>query len=595
MYDNRVDIMCVCETWLNSATPDSFVSIDGYTIVRTDVVGEVRKHGVCIYVAESISFESVNLAIANLHAIRLHSSGAFVLVVYRPPSNTAADNTRLVEFIGGFVDGREVLLVGDLNLPGVDWVDGFAVSSAGDSLSIQFSECFNLCGFTQWVSEPTFCYSDNILDIVLTNVDDRVGDVTVLPPFPHCGHSPVLLSYMFMKADAGAISRSVTRCWHRGNYNGIIYHLSLTDWDFEFDDLDVDGIADRFVSLLASLINYFIPTKFKSNSKKQCYNPPTALKKERKRAWDQYKQMRSDHGRRSEEAIYALSVYEEINDYFRNYQVSCQSSYEFSLSCKFKEKPKLFHHYIRSKKVGAPKVGPLRLHDGTISDDGGTMAELFSRAFASVFSNVVPASPVPHVSYTGTIDSINIDLDEVEQELCELDDGGSMGPDDLHPCLLKSCRSQLAYPLWYIFCISLSVGIVPQAWKLSNVICIFKKGSRYNPLNYRPISLNSVCSKVMERIVAKKLTMFLDDNSILSADQYGFRAGRSVEDQLLVTYNEVTEWLNCGHCVDVVLFDFAKAFDSVCHSIPFSLISCMLLVSAVRCFLGWSLFLLVDL
>ena len=106
----------------------------------------------------------------------------------------------------------------------------------------------------------------------------------------------------------------------------------------------------------------------------------------------------------------------------------------------------------------------------------------------------------------------------------------------------------------------------------------------YGPLNYRPISLNSVCSKVMERVVVKKLMKFLDDNCILSVEQYGFRPGRSVEDQLLVTYSEVSKWIDCGHCVDVVLFDFSKAFDRVCHSV---LIDKLYAIGVRGCLLAW--------
>ena len=64
----------------------------------------------------------------------------------------------------------------------------------------------------------------------------------------------------------------------------------------------------------------------------------------------------------------------------------------------------------------------------------------------------------------------------------------------------------------------------------------------------------------------------METNSILNDDQFSFRCGRSVEDQLLQTYNAaVSKWMmDTGNVVDVILFDFSKAFDTVNHQILFT-------------------------
>ena len=82
---------------------------------------------------------------------------------------------------------------------------------------------------------------------------------------------------------------------------------------------------------------------------------------------------------------------------------------------------------------------------------------------------------------------------------------------------------------------------LPLAWLSSYVVPIYKKGPRSDPLNYRPISLTSVICKTLERLVTDHLVSFLESNSLLSDDQFGFRSGRSTEDQLLVTYSEVAD------------------------------------------------------
>ena len=68
---------------------------------------------------------------------------------------------------------------------------------------------------------------------------------------------------------------------------------------------------------------------------------------------------------------------------------------------------------------------------------------------------------------------------------------------------------------------------------------LFKNGSRCNPLNYRPVSLTSVCCKSLERVIVSQLTEYLETSGLLSSNQFVFRKGRSVEDQLLLTYAEV--------------------------------------------------------
>ena len=71
----------------------------------------------------------------------------------------------------------------------------------------------------------------------------------------------------------------------------------------------------------------------------------------------------------------------------------------------------------------------------------------------------------------------------------------------------------------------------------------------------------------MERIIASALMDYLENNNILSECQYGFRAGRSTEDQLLIVYDDITRWYDQGYTVDLLMFDFSKVFDVVNHDL----------------------------
>ena len=96
---------------------------------------------------------------------------------------------------------------------------------------------------------------------------------------------------------------------------------------------------------------------------------------------------------------------------------------------------------------------------------------------------------------------------------------------------------------------SLEEGTIPQAWKIANIIPIYKKGLHSNPLNYRPVSLTSVCSKTMERLIAKELMNYLEINNILSKYQFGFRPSRSVLDLHLLMYDFITLEYDKGNIV----------------------------------------------
>ena len=106
---------------------------------------------------------------------------------------------------------------------------------------------------------------------------------------------------------------------------------------------------------------------------------------------------------------------------------------------------------------------------------------------------------------------------------------------------------------------------VPEEWRKANVVPIFKKGDHAAASNYRPVSLTSICSKVMEHIVSSQVMRHLDLNNILDNAQHGFRKRRSCESQLLLSANDFLKSLDGSTQMDAILLDFAKAFDKVAH------------------------------
>ena len=105
-------------------------------------------------------------------------------------------------------------------------------------------------------------------------------------------------------------------------------------------------------------------------------------------------------------------------------------------------------------------------------------------------------------------------------------------------------------------------------WTLANVAPIFKKGSKLQAVNYRPVYLILTCitCKLFERIVCKHILGHLEERGILTDLQHGFRTGRSCETQLITTFQDIASAYNKkGSQIDIAVLNFSKAFDTVPH------------------------------
>ena len=141
----------------------------------------------------------------------------------------------------------------------------------------------------------------------------------------------------------------------------------------------------------------------------------------------------------------------------------------------------------------------------------------------------------------------------------------SPGSDNAHPLVIQKCAQTLAKPIALLFRQSLDQGELPKAWLEANVTPIFKKGSRASPANYRPISLTSIICKLMEKIIKDDLMNYLNKNKLINKQQHGFVHNKACNTNLLETMDTLTKLLSDKESFDLLLLDFAKAFDKVAH------------------------------
>ena len=162
------------------------------------------------------------------------------------------------------------------------------------------------------------------------------------------------------------------------------------------------------------------------------------------------------------------------------------------------------------------------------------------------------------------------DEDEIELIISSFDVGKAYGPNSIPTELLHLLKKDLARPLALLFNLSFSSGVFPDLLKISKTIPIFKKGSRLQVSNYRPISLLSNLNKILEKLMYSRLYSFLSDHNIFYNLQFGFRAKHSTNLALLDIIEQVRTSLDNKKFACGIFVDFQKAFDTANHDILIS-------------------------
>ena len=148
-----------------------------------------------------------------------------------------------------------------------------------------------------------------------------------------------------------------------------------------------------------------------------------------------------------------------------------------------------------------------------------------------------------------------------ELQLGNLNAREASGPDSLSPHLLKFLANELSPQITFIFKQSYDTDDCSKEL----ITPVHKKGAKFDPRNYRPISITSICCKVIEYIILSHINKHLTSNNILYKSQHGFRSGISCETQFILAVHEWASTLNAKGQADIVLLDVSKAFDKVSH------------------------------
>jgi len=232
-----------------------------------------------------------------------------------------------------------------------------------------------------------------------------------------------------------------------------------------------------------------------------------------------------------------------------------------------------------TRPKGVPAISKLTV-DGNDISDPIKMSEEFNKYFCNVGADLANnlQSSKQNSHYTkflppsrlNTFACESISHSEIQNTISKLKSKKSCGPDRFNAKFIQDYEDCIIPQLHYIYNLSVNTGIFPSLLKIAKILPIYKKGVRSLTSNYRPISILNTFSKILESIIAERLTKYITKYEILYKYQFGFRQKHSTKLALLDSIDEIYASLNEKKYVAAVFFDLSKAFDSLDRNILLS-------------------------
>ena len=490
-----------------SILPGEFNISGGYQLFHNFDIND-NGRGTLLYVKEDLQpkevFFDTSFDECVFSEIRLNNSDILLVgVMYRSESGSAENNDKLTALLNEIHEKKysQVLLMGDINYPKIDWESWHAPGE--NSRESKFIDCLQDNFYTQHVDKPTRWRgtdTPNVLDLIITK-DENLTDLEYQSPIGKSDHCVLIFDY---NCYAILQEKKMTKTlYDRADYVGLKAEIDEISWaDMFHNNEDINEVWNIFITKLEELKDKYVPKRTysrKGNKGKFPLDEETRKLITKKHALSRKAASNNtDENRRA---------YNKMRNKVSNIVKKMKKTFERNLAKKAKKNPKDFFKFIKSKSKVKTGVGDLHTDPGDesspLTSDDREKAEILSNFYQSVFTiepdGEIPLLPDKELLYD--MPALEISESKIEKILKKLKPDKSPGPDGLHPRFFNELASSLSKPLCQIFMISLTTHTLPNQWKEAKISTIFKKGNKKVASNYRPVSLTSIVCKIMETII----------------------------------------------------------------------------------------------
>lgn len=559
------DVICVVETWLAEEINSSEISLANYQLFRLDR----NRHGggVLMYIRNNLVARVLLCGPHNLELLVVSISNSVntfcIGTFYRPPGSLCTTMDYLCTSLASIDLSRfsNFVLIGDFNINYED---------PHHPLYHQLQSVVQSFSLSQVVPDPTHTTASGtatLIDLALLSNPELLLKCDVIPPLSnssqwgtdsdHCGVN-LQLRWRCGGQHAKTFPRPIWR-YAQADFPKACQLIDDFEWDSIFDESSVNESVKNWERKFLQIMDECIPKGILPKKRNLPWLTKNLVRAMRKRNF---------FFRRAKKS--GLSTHFQQYRNMRNKTVTMMRNAKksfFSSLCMADKKK--FWKTMKLLRKDQSTIPFLSYNDMTAQDDSGK-ANMLNEFFSECFNSVLPPlSNQEKLSLRQPAEECPEELLFTESEVLHLlqtiDVSKATGPDNVSGRMLKATAANIAPSITKIFNQSIKTGEFPQTWKRSNVAPVPKSSNKSSPTHYRPISLLSILSKLLERHIYYLVASHLDEFHPISQSQWGFQSGKSTVTALLETTHNWFQLMEDGKEVGAVFFDFRKAFDSVPH------------------------------
>jgi len=568
LIKEEIDILCLQETEIEDGFDMNILNINGYEL-ETDLVNNTTR--TAIYIKTTMNYErlqtqGLNRNIIILKITQQNMPHLFISAIYRPWKNIdglSQDNafSGQVEEMKRLIPRNcECMVLGDFNI-------NYEKRNNRNMVNRNLNQILNIMvenhlleqvvRFDTWSRSVNGQFRSSILDHVYVNDSAKIKSIIPLS-IPISDHVPVKVEYEFQNK---SIRKTVmVRNWK--GYSREKWLGLLCEEDWTINQQTVQDISNHIEVMIINTLQKLAPMEeqlLKNNS----YILPQQLIKMRKRRKNLYKnaQRRKSAG--------DLKRCREMDKQIRKMDFQNRRN-------KIRQKIKKGDSATLWEAVNIAKGNPSNgIPEEVFSQTGSKFSgEERPQAFADFFqekvkiiasNTMIPNHPDLGHNKVTVLNGSFFSYNNVLQTMVSLKNKKCHGYDNIPLVVLKDGAKILASPFTKLFEKIYETKEIPDQWKISRTLPLFKKGSKKNIESYRPISNLCSASKLFERLMLNRLTDIETSNGVdlTGKMQHGFKKGRSTVTALKEIQSQIAEKIDQGDFVAMGSLDLSAAFDVV--------------------------------